>query len=92
MFKFLFILTVCFKRAYTAPPKCTSFVGLLIPCKGPVQYMEEEDNRVAGRKRQRDESSVMSALLSLNKVRKEYEEAIGECTDSLADTAIQYVG
>ena len=52
---------------------------------------EAEDNRVAGRKWQRDESSVVSALLTLNKVHKEYDEAVSECTDSLADTAIQYV-
>jgi hypothetical protein len=52
---------------------------------------EAEDNRVAGRKWQRDESSVVSALLTLNKVHKEYDEAVSECTDSLADTATQYV-
>ena len=52
---------------------------------------EAEDNRVAGRKWQRDESSVVSALLTLNKVHKEYDEAVSERTDSLADTATQYV-
>ena len=41
---FIYIFTICFKRAYTAPsPKRTNFVGLLTPCKGPVQYKDEED-------------------------------------------------
>ena len=52
---------------------------------------EAEDNRVAGRKWQWDESSVVSALLTINKVHKEYDEAVSGCTDILADTAIQYV-
>ena len=52
---------------------------------------ESEDNRIAGRKWQRDESSCVSALLTLNKVHKEYDEAVSECTDSLTDTATQYV-
>ena len=39
----------------------------------------------------RDDSSVLSALLTLNKVHKEYDEAVSECTDSLADAATQYV-
>ena len=45
--------------------------------------MSARYDRVAGRKRKRDEESVVSALLTLN---KEDIEAVSECTDSLADT------
>ena len=48
--------------------------------------MSARYDRVAGRKRKRDEESVVSALLTLNKVHKGDIEAVSECTDSLADT------
>ena len=38
-----------------------------------------EIQRVAGRKWQRDEASVVSALLTCNKVCKEEDEAVGDC-------------
>ena len=52
--------------------------------------MSARYDRVAGRKRKRDEASVVSALLTLNKVHKGDIEAVSECTDSLADTDCSY--
>ena len=48
--------------------------------------MSARYNRVTGGKRKLVEASVVSALLTLNKVHKEDTEAVSECTDSFADT------
>ena len=48
--------------------------------------MSAQYDRVAGRKRKRDEASVVSALLTINTVKKGDIEAVREYTNSLAAT------